>query len=282
MTSSFDRNADKFERYRALPGGVPQAIRNAVWQATGAQPGARVLDLGAGSGRIGRAFVEAGDSYVGVDFSLLMLREFLSRNSAASLLQADGGQLPFPDGFFELVLLMQVLSGTHNWRNLLSETVRVTLPGGFVVVGNTATPPAGVDAQMKRQLALILEEMGAASHKSKKAREESLEWLQQGSSQTVRETAASWTALRTPREFLGRHRSGAQFSKLPVAVQEEALNKLSAWAEMTFGSLDKTFSETHGFELHVFRIRRSGNAGIGKAGSDSIAESRAPAAGKAS
>jgi ubiquinone/menaquinone biosynthesis C-methylase UbiE len=281
MTSSFDRNADKFERYRALPGGVPQAIRNAVWQATGAKPGARVLDLGAGSGRIGRAFVEAGDSYVGVDFSLLMLREFLSSNSAASLLQADGGQLPFPDGSFELVLLMQVLSGSHNWRNLLPETVRVTSPGGFVVVGNTATPPAGVDAQMKKQLALILEEMGAASHKSKKAREESLDWLQQGSSQRTQVTAASWTALRTPREFLDRHRSGAQFSKLPVAVQEEALKKLSAWAEGVFGSLDNPFSETHGFELHVFRIGRPGKAGAGKARSNSTAESRAPAAEKA-
>src|SRR5262252_6260877 len=168
MASIFDRNAAKFEIYRSLPGGVPEAIRKAVWALTGARSSGRVLDLGAGSGRIGGAFVEAGDLYVGVDFSLPMLNEFRARNSAALLVHADGGRLPFPDGSFELVLLMQVLSGTDNWRDLLGETVRVLAPGGFVVVGHTVTPPAGVDAQMKNQLAQILEEMGVAPHASKK------------------------------------------------------------------------------------------------------------------
>src|SRR5215510_3544355 len=95
VNSTFDATATRFEQYRALPVGVPQAIR----QSTGAPPSARVLDLGAGSGRIGRAFVEAGDSYVGADFSLPMLREFRARRTAG-LLQADGGCLPFPDGCF--------------------------------------------------------------------------------------------------------------------------------------------------------------------------------------
>jgi ubiquinone/menaquinone biosynthesis C-methylase UbiE len=257
MVPLFDLNAERFERYRAFPGDVAQMIRKAVWETTGAQPSAQVLDLGAGSGRIGRAFVEAGDSYLGVDFSLLMLREFRSRNSAACLLQADGAQLPFPDGSFELVLLMQVLSGAPNWRGLLCEASRVIRPGGFIVVGNTVTPPAGVDAQMKKQLALILEEMGVAPHQSNKARQQSLEWLEAGSSRKVQVTAASWTTVRTPREFLDRHRSGAQFSRLPAAVRKEALKRLSAWAATTHGSLHKAFSERHSFELHVFRIEQA-------------------------
>lgn len=254
MTSTFDLHAARFERYRALPSGVAQAIRRAVWESTEAASSARVLDLGAGSGRIGRAFIEAGDAYVGADFSLPMLREFRAASSAACLLQADGGRLPFQDCSFELVLLMQVLSGAHNWRNLLCETVRVIVPGGSVVVGHTVTPPAGVDAQMKSQLAVILEEMGAASHQSKKSRDQSLEWLQTGSSRRLRVTAASWMALRTAREFLERHRSGAQFSRLPAAVQAEALKRLSAWAIKTCGSLDEVFPEQHSFELHVFTI----------------------------
>ena len=43
---------------------------------------ARLLDLGAGTGRIGRPFVAAGDDYVGVDLSLGMLREFARRAGA--------------------------------------------------------------------------------------------------------------------------------------------------------------------------------------------------------
>jgi ubiquinone/menaquinone biosynthesis C-methylase UbiE len=257
VPSTFDTTAAKFEQYRVLPAGVPEAIREAIWECTGAKRSAPVLDLGAGSGRIGRVFVQAGDPYVGVDFSLPMLREFHGGNSAAFLLQADGGSLPFADHCFELVLLMQVLSGTDNWRNLLSETARVIVPGGFVVVGQTATPPTGVDAQMKRQLSMILKEMAARSHDSKRSREEAVEWLRTGSSERKQVTAASWTALRTPREFLDRHRSAARFSSLPPAVQEQALGKLSAWAEKTWGSLDKVFTERHSFELQVFKMKRS-------------------------
>lgn len=252
MPSAFDRNAASFERHRAMPSEVLQAIRKAVWECTGLGPSARVLDLGAGSGRIGRVFVEASDAYIGVDFSLPMLREFRARNSAACLIQADGGQLPFPAASFDLVMLLQVLSGTHNWRDLLNETVRVVAPGGSVVVGHTVTPLMGVDARMKAQLSLILEEMGVTSDLSGKSREKSLDWLQAASSKRLQATAASWIVKRTPREFLDRHSNGARFSKLPPGVQTEALQKLSAWAAGSCGSLDEIFSETHTFELHIF------------------------------
>ena len=254
MTSTFDTTAAKFEQYRALPAGVPQAIRKAIWKVTGARRSALVLDLGAGSGRIGRAFVEAGDSYVGVDYSLPMLHEFHTKDSAACLMQVDGACLPFMNHCFELVLLMQVLSGTHNWRNLLCETARVIVPGGFVIVGQTVTPATGVDEQMKKQLAQILKAIGAASHDSKKSRNESLEWLRVGSSQSMQLTAASWTTMRTAQDFLDRHRHGARFSSLPTGVQDEALQKLSTWAEKTWGSLDEVFTQEHKFELQVFRI----------------------------
>lgn len=252
MASTFDRNAASFERHRAMPSSVLEAIRKTVWECTGLKPSARVLDLGAGSGRIGRVFVDANDAYVGVDFSLQMLREFRARNSAACLIQADGGQLPFPNASFDLVMLMQVLSGTHNWRDLLSETVRVVAPRGSIVVGHTVTPPTGIDARMKSQLSLILYEMGVASDSSGKSRQKSLDWLQTATSTSMQATAASWMVKRTPREFLDRHSSGARFLKLPPDVQTEALQKLSAWAAETFVSLDEASSETHIFELHIF------------------------------
>src|SRR5215472_9628896 len=154
LTSTFDITASTFDRHRALPVGVAEAIRAAIYRSTGKPVTARVLDLGAGTGRIGKAFVDAHDSYVAVDLSLPMLREFLS-HGGASLAQADGSQLPFRDRAFDLVLLMQVLSGTQNWNGLLSEAKRVLAPGGAIVVGHTASPNDGVDAQMKQKLAAV-------------------------------------------------------------------------------------------------------------------------------
>jgi len=253
----FDVSAPTFDRYRGLPPGVPETIRSAILTSIAVPPRPRVLDLGAGTGRIGKAFVDAGDAYIGVDLSLGMLREFAAPTGAmarriGSLAQADGAQLPFRDATFDVVLLIQVLSGARRWRRLLDEARRVLKAGGNMVVGHVVAPPAGIDAQLKSHLATILERMGVDSHQPGKGRDEALSWLRSVSRGMVSVVAASWTADRTPREFMTRHRTGARFAALPASIQEQALRRLSAWAEAHFGSLDASFQESNVFELHTF------------------------------
>jgi ubiquinone/menaquinone biosynthesis C-methylase UbiE len=96
----------------------------------------RVLDLGAGTVRIGAAFVAAGDDYVGVDLSLGMPREFRRRIGAASrLAQANGARLPFADATFDAVLTIQVMGALDDWRPLVAEARRVLRPEGALVMG---------------------------------------------------------------------------------------------------------------------------------------------------
>jgi len=254
----FDVSAPAFDRYRGLPPGVPESIRSAILTSISAVPRPWVLDLGAGTGRIGKAFVDAGDAYIGVDLSQAMLREFGASTGATGrrigcLVQADGTQLPFRDATFDVVLLIQVLSGARRWRRLLDEVRRVLKAGGNIAVGRVVAPPAGIDAQLKNRLAIILEEMGVDLQEPGKGREEeALSWLRSVSRQMESVVVASWTADRTPREFMARHRTGAHFAALPAPIQEEALQRLSAWAEAHFGSLDASFPELHAFELHIF------------------------------
>jgi ubiquinone/menaquinone biosynthesis C-methylase UbiE len=252
VTSRFDLAAATFERDRALPAGVPEAVREAIWSSVPHRSPARVLDLGAGTGRIGKAFVEANDWYVGVDFSQAMLRRFRADSRTAPLVQGRGQQLPFRDGAFEVVLLMQVLSGAGDWRGLVDEACRVLAPAGAIVVGRTNMPSTGVDAQLRRRLAAILEDMGIASHQPRQSREQSLAWLESSTNRRVRVVAASWSAAPTPREFLARHTTGARFSALSPAVREDAMHMLSDWAQDTFGSLDMVSAETYSYELDIF------------------------------
>jgi ubiquinone/menaquinone biosynthesis C-methylase UbiE len=254
--SAFDAAARTFDRHRALPDGVPGAIRAAILAAIGAPSRPRVLDLGAGTGRIGWPFVAGGDDYFGVDLSLGMLREFRRRadetGQAPHLVQADGLCLPLADGTFDAVLLIQVFGGMRGWRRLLAEAKRVLRVPGTLVTGRTVAPVHGIDEQMKQRLALLLDEMGiqAAANPRDDARR-SLELDAQGG---IRVVAATWSAERTARDFLERHRTGARFSTLPVPVKDEALRKLGAWAVATFGSLDAALSERHAFELLVFKF----------------------------
>jgi len=255
----FDATAPTFDLYRGLPHGVPEAIRAAILASIKAPPRPRVLDLGAGTGRIGKAFVDAGDRYIGVDLSLGMLRQFAASGGGkvgrdGCLVQADGERLPFADAAFDVVLLIRVLSGARRWRRLLDEARRVLKAGGNIVVGHVAAPPSGIDAQLKSHLATILEGMGVELHQPGKGRDEALQFLRSLSRDSVSMVAASWTAHRTPREFMDRHRTGARFAALPAAIQEQALQKLKAWAEASFGSPDASFPEPYAFELHMFGL----------------------------
>jgi demethylmenaquinone methyltransferase/2-methoxy-6-polyprenyl-1,4-benzoquinol methylase len=251
---AYDLIAPTFDRHRALPNGVAEAIRTAVLGVIGASS-PRLLDLGSGTGRIGWPFVAAGDDYVGVDLSLGMLRAFMQRSNhrrPPRLVQADGERLPFGDATFDAVMLIQVFGGMRGWRRLLAEARRVLRSAGALVVGWAVAPSDGIDERMKQHLAVILDDMGVQRDRMN-ARDDALRFLEEAASGT-RVDAAAWNAARTPRGFLERHPTGARFSALPEPVKAEALRKLGAWAMTTFGSLDAVFSEPHTFELHVLRF----------------------------
>jgi ubiquinone/menaquinone biosynthesis C-methylase UbiE len=148
-----------------VPDGVAEAIRSAILGSIAGPTRPRLLDLGAGAGRIGWPFVEAGDDYVGVDLSLGMLRAFKQRAGRANghaphLVQSDGKLLPFRDATFHAAMLIQVFGGTPGWRRLLAEAGRVVRPAGALVMGQSVAPADGVDATMKQRLAWLLAEMG--------------------------------------------------------------------------------------------------------------------------
>src|SRR5271168_4903478 len=141
---AYDTAAPCFDRHRVLPDGVAPAVRTAVLSSISETRQPLLLDLGAGTGRIGWPFVAAGDNYVGVDLSLGMLREFTGRaewnGAPARLVQADGERLPLADASFDAVLLMQVLSAARDWRKLVAEAGRVLRPAGCLIVGRTIAP----------------------------------------------------------------------------------------------------------------------------------------------
>jgi hypothetical protein len=154
------------------------------------------------------------------------------------------------------VLLMHLLGGVQDCQEILNETRRVLVPGGSVAVGQTASPESGIDAQLKRQLTAVLERMQIARHRPQESRRQALAWLQASAVHHVQCQAASWNVRTTPRDFLTRHRTGARFAALPADVQEQAIKQLSAWAEMTFGSLDAEFQEQRSFELDIFSFAK--------------------------
>jgi ubiquinone/menaquinone biosynthesis C-methylase UbiE len=252
-TSTYDHLAADFDRRRGLPEGVPATIRAAILAELADQP--RVLDFGCGTGRIGWPFAAAGDDYTAVDVSQGMLKAFAARGLAcpARLVQADGTHLPFPDAAFDAVLLVQVLSGTTGWHDLLREARRVLRSAGVLFVGRSKSPQNGLDASMKQRLSEFLDGMGLRPYQ-RQSKEEAYGWLERHAERTTTDVAR-WPMVRTPRQFMERHGTGVRFSTLDDSVKTIAMSWLADWAMATFGSLDAESAEIQSFELNVYRFK---------------------------
>jgi ubiquinone/menaquinone biosynthesis C-methylase UbiE len=248
--AGYDAAAATFDHHRALPALVPAAIRAAVLAATGV-PSPRLLDLGAGTGRVGRPFVAAGDDYVGIDLSRGMLREFARQVAQPPpLAQADGERLPFGNAAFDAVMMVQVFGGMRGWRRVLAEVRRVLRPRGVLLIGRVVAPADGLDARLKARLLEVCAARGV-DIKRRNAREDVERSL--GDTTTRRTvTVATWTTERSARRYLDRQRTGARFAALSAAVTDDVLAAVAGWAVTTFGGLDVAVHETHAFELQIF------------------------------
>ncbi len=99
--------------------------------------GARVLDLGAGLGKLSVEAATRGAHPVAVepgDGLSQIISERLEAETCghrATVARASGEQLPFRDGSFDLAISLQVLEHVIDPHEVLKETYRVLKPGGF-------------------------------------------------------------------------------------------------------------------------------------------------------
>lgn len=94
--------------------------------------GLSVLDVGCGTGRSRRIYVDRCSRYAGIDLSLGALRLARRRFLDSSWLQGDALRLPFRDESFDVVAFSSVLHHIADRRRALAEAARVLRPGGLV------------------------------------------------------------------------------------------------------------------------------------------------------
>ena len=127
-----------------LRGRHPQqtAIRRAYLDALGDLTGLRVLEVGCGTGVVARDVarrVGPEGHVTGVDPTnvLIDVAERLRAEQGlgnATFAVEDGSALPFADGSFDLTAAITVLCHVPERADVLREMVRVTRPGGTVLI----------------------------------------------------------------------------------------------------------------------------------------------------
>src|SRR5215469_10552207 len=144
VSAMFDKVADRYDLLNdALSLGLDRRWRKVVARAVGGGQGQLVLDLAAGTGTSTRALARAGSRCVACDFSFGMLSVGARRPALSlSFVAGDALALPFRDGMFDVVTISFGLRNVADTRQALAELLRVTRPGGKLVVCEFSHLPA--------------------------------------------------------------------------------------------------------------------------------------------
>lgn len=114
--------------------GQDRIWRKAVARQVAAKSGQQILDLAAGTGSSSVAFLAPGVRVVASDFSEGMLAEGRKRHPELEFKFADATNLPFKDSEFDTVTISFGLRNVVDVNKALSEMLRVTKPGGQLVI----------------------------------------------------------------------------------------------------------------------------------------------------
>lgn len=111
------------------------AVRRALLTAD-ARPGAKILDIGCGSGRWVRRYQELGYCATGLDATAAMLEVARAQKTSAPLICGEAHRLPFADSSFDCVSDITVVQHIplSTQPAALTEMIRVLRPGGALIL----------------------------------------------------------------------------------------------------------------------------------------------------
>lgn len=202
VSAMFDAVAERYDLLNdVLSVGQDRRWRAIVARAVAAGPGDLVLDIAAGTGTSARAFSRAGARCVACDFSLGMLAVGARKPApGVSFSAGDAMRLPFADASFDVVTISFGLRNVSDPDLALAEMLRVTRPGGRLVICEFShVPSPGLDALYQRYLTAMLPRVAGRLSASAGAYEYLAESIKAWPAQRElagRITAAGWSAVQ--------------------------------------------------------------------------------------
>ncbi|WP_344840383.1 demethylmenaquinone methyltransferase [Kribbella ginsengisoli] len=142
VAAMFDNVAEGYDRTNAV---ATMGLEKAYWRPQtlaeiAPRKGMKILDLAAGTGASSVKLREAGAEVVSCDFSVGMLRVGKRRYPELDLIAGDALRLPFADETFDVVTISWALRNVNDVTVALAEMLRVTKPGGRLVVLENSHP----------------------------------------------------------------------------------------------------------------------------------------------
>ena len=162
---------DHLERVYSSYAGVYDRIfrvfnesREAVVSNLNIRPGDRVLEVGVGTG-LCLPMYPSHCTVTAIDLSEAMLEKAAQRVKEEDLKNVrlermDAGEMTFPDDSFDIVIAAYVVTAVPDYRKLMSEMIRVSRPGGRLVLLNHFTQDSPIIAAVEKAISPICVKLG--------------------------------------------------------------------------------------------------------------------------
>jgi len=150
--------------YDKVFGRVFQDSREAVVRNLKVAPGERVLEVGVGTG-LCLPLYPANCDITAIDVSQAMLDKAAQRVDElgltnVKLMRMDAGAMDFADSSFDIVVAAYVVTAVPDYRKLMEEMVRVSRPGGRLILLNHFTQDSPIIAAVEKAISPICARIG--------------------------------------------------------------------------------------------------------------------------
>lgn len=164
IATLFDRVAARYDLSNALlTGGMDHVWLRALRNAVAPQPGETILDVAAGTGASSAILAKSGAHVVGCDISEGMIEVGRQRHPEIEFVLGNAMDLEFEDDTFDAVTICWGLRNIPETDTALKEMLRVTKPGGRLVVCEFSTPPnAAFRALYRAHMETVMPAVAAA------------------------------------------------------------------------------------------------------------------------
>ena len=141
VAAMFDGVAKRYDLVNDLLSlGQTKAWRKATTAIIAPKAGMVILDLAAGPGSSSEPLYKAGATVFATDFSEGMLAQGRRARPYLNFSKADALNLPFEANRFDVVTISYGLRNTVTYEKALIEALRVTKPGGRIVIAEFSQP----------------------------------------------------------------------------------------------------------------------------------------------
>ncbi len=256
--STFDHAAGDYDATRGFPLAISDRVADAAAEMVG--PGAQVLEIGIGTGRMAKPLLARGFRVTGIDLSREMMRRLLETlppgASRPALVETDATRLPLASGGFDAVVSVHVFHLIAPWRQALAEARRSLKRDGLLLIGYDWRPPDSPAARILKKWQEIVRtrEPGGDLPGARDFDDVTAALVEMGARMDER-AVGEWTTTRALAQHIEtiEHRAWSAAWNVPVNFFVECLTELREWAIREYGALEQAFTVSHKFIWQKFQ-----------------------------